>query len=65
MPTVFNAANEYAVAGFLGKKIKFTDIYEIIDFCMKSHKVKENPSIEEILEAQKETEDLIRRKYNI
>ena len=65
MPTVFNAANEYAVAGFLGKKIKFTDIYEIIDFCMKSHKVKDNPSIEEILEAQKETEDLIRRKYNI
>ncbi len=52
MPTVFNAANERAVALFLDKKIKFLQIYEIIDVCMKAHKVIDNPSLDEILETE-------------
>lgn len=52
MPTVFNAANERAVALFLDKKIKFLQIYEIIDACMKAHTVIDNPNLEEILSTE-------------
>ncbi len=54
MPTVFNAANELAVARFLDKKIGFTDIYETIENAMDSHEVIEDPSVEQILEAERE-----------
>lgn len=52
MPTVFNAANEKAVALFLDKKIKFLQIYEIIDACMKAHTIIDNPKLEEILSTE-------------
>lgn len=58
MPTVFNAANELAVAGFLDKKISFLEIYEIIEKAMDAHKVVNNPSVEEILAAEAEVYDL-------
>lgn len=53
MPTVFNAANERAVALFLEGRIKFLDIYNIIDACMKNHKVIEHPSLSDIFETEK------------
>ncbi len=52
MPTVFNAANEYAVKQFLDGKIDFLDIYEIIRTSMENHKLIENPDIDEILETE-------------
>lgn len=52
MPTVFNAANERAVAQFLAGRIGFTDIWRCIERCMDSHKVRPNPSVDEILEAE-------------
>ncbi len=52
MPTVFNAANEYAVKQFLDGKIDFLDIYEIIRASMEHHKLIENPDIDEILETE-------------
>lgn len=55
MPTVYNAANEKAVAMFLEEKIHFLDIYDIIEEAMENHKVVENPSVEQILEAEEET----------
>ena len=39
MPTVFNASNEVAVELFMKKKIKFLDIYRIIEESMNSHQV--------------------------
>ena len=54
MPTVFNAANERAVALFLDKKISFLTIYDLIQGAMENHKVVENPSVEQILEAEAE-----------
>ena len=39
MPTVFNASNEVAVELFMKKKIKFLDIYRIIEDAMNSHQV--------------------------
>lgn len=52
MPTVYNAANEKAVALFLERKIKFLEIYDLIQQAMENHKVIAAPSIEEILETE-------------
>lgn len=55
LPTVFNAANELAVSKFLNREIKYLEIMEIIEDCMKAHKNIENPTLEEILETEKWT----------
>jgi len=52
MPTVFNAANEKAVALFLDKRISFLQIPELIEECMLKHQVVKAPCVEEILEAE-------------
>lgn len=61
MPTVFNAANEKAVSLFLDKKIRFLEIYDLIQGAMENHQVIQNPSVEQILEAEAETYDFIMR----
>ncbi len=55
LPTVYNAANERAVAWFLDHKIGFLDIPELIGRCMEAHKVIDHPSVEEILATEAET----------
>ena len=54
MPTVFNAANEKAVALCLDKKIAFCEIPDIIEKAMDRHKLIENPDVEQILDAERE-----------
>lgn len=63
MPTVYNAANELAVAKFLDRKIKYLEIVEIIETCMKSHKIIENPSVDEILEVEKSVYEMIESRW--
>ncbi len=63
MPTVYNAANERAVAKFLNRKIGFLDIPEIIGSCMAEHKVTENPTVEQILETEAATYELIESRW--
>lgn len=60
LPTVYNAANEWAVAAFLQGKIGFLDIPRIIEASMKNHKVIAKPSLDEILNTEKETYDFIK-----
>lgn len=52
MPTVFNAANEKAVAKFLNREIGYMDIVASIEKCMEAHSVISNPSLEEILDTE-------------
>lgn len=59
MPTVFNAANEYALKQFLDRKIDFLDIYDIIRASMDHHKLIENPDIDEILATEQEVYEFI------
>ena len=59
MPTVFNAANERAVAAFLDEKIHFLDIYTLIEEAMTAHQVKEHPDLEQILDAEKEAWEFV------
>lgn len=63
LPTVFNAANEKAVALFLDKKIRFLEIPELIEAAMDAHLVIENPTVEEILSAEAEAYEYIRLKF--
>lgn len=59
IPTVYNAANELAVAKFLNREIKYLDIADIIGAAMKKHKKVENPSVGQILNIENETYDFI------
>lgn len=63
MPTVYNAANERAVAKFLNREIKFLDIPEIIEYAVSEHKNILNPTISQILDVEKETYDLIESRW--
>jgi len=62
MPTVFNAANEKAVALFLEGKIGFLQIADLIESAMESHKPLEEPNVSEILEIEQDTYDKIMRQ---
>ena len=59
MPTVFNAANEKAVALFLDKQIRFLQIYDLIEATMEHHKVILSPDVDEILQAEQESYEYI------
>ena len=63
MPTVFNAANECAVAKFLDRKIQFLDIYRIIEECMAAHEVIENPDVSQILDTEKWVYELAESRW--
>lgn len=53
MPAVMHGADESAIEAFLAKKISFTDIPLIIKKTMKVHTTIQNPSLEEIISAEK------------
>ena len=58
MTTVLNAANEAAVSLFLREKIKFLDIYRLIEEAMQGHCVIPDPCLDDILAVEAE----VRRK---
>ena len=61
--TVFNAANEVAVAAFLKEEIPFLGILKVVETCLKQHNVVENPDLENIFAADEwarlETEKIL------
>ena len=59
MLTVFNAANEKAVAMFLERKAGYLDITRIIKECMQKHKNIDNPSLSDILEIEQDVYSFI------
>ena len=63
LPTVFNAANEKAVAMFLDRKIRYLEIPEIIQACMENHKNIPEPAVEEILKTEQETYEFIKNRW--
>ena len=65
LPTVFNAANERAVELFLQKKISYLTITDMIQAAMESHHMVNAPDVDQILEAEQETYDFIRGKWEL
>jgi len=59
MPTVFNAANEYAVSLFLDRKIGYLTITDMIEEAMRMHQVIANPTVEQILETEARTYEVL------
>ena len=59
-PTVFNAANEFAVAQFLDRKIGYTDIYRLIKKAYDTVPFIADPTLEEILETEQKTYEVLR-----
>lgn len=64
MPTVYNAANEKAVALFLNRKIPYLQITELIARSMEQIAVIENPTVEEILQTEQSVYEYIAGKVN-
>lgn len=56
---VLNAANEAAVALFLQDRLTFFGIYELVHAALETIKNKENPSVEEILDADEQARRLV------
>ena len=53
-PCILNAANEVAVDLFLQEKIRFLEISDIIEHCLQKTTLIAKPSVEELLETDKE-----------
>ncbi|MCD8370539.1 MAG: 1-deoxy-D-xylulose-5-phosphate reductoisomerase [Clostridiales bacterium] len=63
MPTVYNAANEYAVGRFLRKEISYLTITEMIEAAMARHTVTDAPDVERILETERETYEYLKSAF--
>ncbi|MDE5893085.1 MAG: 1-deoxy-D-xylulose-5-phosphate reductoisomerase [Acetatifactor sp.] len=61
LPTVYNAANEKAVALFLERKISYLRIPELIQHCMEHHRIIQNPGVDDILAVEQNVYDDIER----
>ena len=64
IPTVLNAADEVAVSHFLQDKIGFVDVFEIVENVVKSFKNIKNPTLEDILGADKQAREETLRQIN-
>ena len=58
LPCAFNAANEVAVNAFLRGRIKFLNIYDVIDDVMSRRPVKKNPTLEDLIAEDSEARRL-------
>lgn len=63
MPVVFNAANEVAVELFMKEKIKFLEIYDVIEKAMDNHVPVEIENLEIILKVDEETRKWVYKNY--
>ncbi len=63
LATVFNAANEYAVARFLNEEISFLDITEMIEYAMDNHEFIPRPTVEEIIKIEQDTIKLLKERF--
>lgn len=63
MPTIYNAANEAAVALFLQKKITYLQITEIIEDCMRNCARMEAPKLEEVLATEAQVRERVESRW--
>ena len=63
IPTVYNAANEKAVAKFLNREIRYLEIPEIIGECMESIEKIDAPNVDEILSTEANVYELIESRW--
>ena len=61
---ILNAANEVAVALFLQEKIGFTQIYDCVSKTLDSMEICSDPSLEEILDADRRARNFVREHFD-
>ena len=61
-PCVLSAANETAVAAFLGHRTGYNDIYALVASAVEDAEPNDHPTLEEILEADAWARDHVRRE---
>ncbi len=68
-PAAMNAANEIAVAAFLGHEIGFLDIPHIIETVLAAHQAQEIRTLDDCIsadqQARKNAREIIARKQNV
>ena len=64
MPSILNAANEVLVELFLEEKISYLDIGNIIEEIMNIFEYKEEVTLENVINKDKEVREYIYKKYN-
>jgi 1-deoxy-D-xylulose-5-phosphate reductoisomerase len=64
IPAVLNASDEIAVHAFLNDKIGFTDVFDIVETVVKGYKNIKNPSLDEIINADREARILTKELIN-
>ena len=62
-PCIVNSANEAAVALFLGRKIKFLDIGEVVNGALESVKFIAQPTLDDILDTRRAAEEYVVAKF--
>jgi 1-deoxy-D-xylulose-5-phosphate reductoisomerase len=60
-PAVLNAADEVAVAAFLERRIRFSDIPDLIECVIDAHNTKDADSIESVKESDRWARELAGR----
>ncbi len=63
IPTVFNAANEKAVAMFLDRKISYLAITDIIEACMNQIDIIKHPTLEQVLDTEQAVYEFIESRW--
>ncbi len=63
-PAVLNVANDNAVYSFLNKRIKFTDIPDIIEKACNAHDLVKHPSLKELLELELWTYEFVMKEVD-
>jgi 1-deoxy-D-xylulose-5-phosphate reductoisomerase len=58
-PTILNAANEIAVQGFLDRRLRFTQIPQLVEHALEKIPSVEVRSLDDVLEADKEARDVV------
>lgn len=63
MPAILNAANEAAVELFLGKRIKFLEIGNILEECMNKFEVQQSYVLEDLLEIDSKVKKYVKDRF--
>ena len=64
-PTILNAANEVAVQGFLDRKLRFTQIPQLVEHALEKIPSADVRDLDDVLEADKEARDLVHARLKV
>jgi 1-deoxy-D-xylulose-5-phosphate reductoisomerase len=64
-PTILNAANEIAVQGFLDRRLRFTQIAQLVEYALEKVPSVEVSDLDDILESDAEARDVVKARLEV